>query len=222
MIIKFKPIALSKVWGGDKFSKKYQINQPKIGEIWGISAHKSHTNEILNDEFKGITFRTLFEKHRDLFGNYPEAEFPILFKLIDTSSDLSIQVHPDNLYALKHENSFGKDECWYILETKNNTRIQIGHKANTQEELMTAIEKQKIEKILTYFSIQKGDYFYIPSGKVHAIFKNTTLLEVSQSSDVTYRIYDYDRLHQGSLRKLHTYEALEVIDFPDKPLIKKH
>jgi mannose-6-phosphate isomerase class I len=220
MIIKLKPIALSKVWGGDNLAKKYHINLEKIGEIWGISAHKSYSNEILNEAYKGMTFRDLFETNKQLFGNYPKDEFPILCKIIDAASDLSVQVHPQDSYAVKHENSFGKDECWYILDAKENARIQIGHKANNKEALRNAINHKKIEEMLIYHQVNKEDYYYIPSGKVHAICKDTTLLEVSQSSDITYRLYDYNRLDQGKLRALHIDKSLDVITFPDTEIIK--
>jgi mannose-6-phosphate isomerase len=222
MIIKLKPIALSKIWGGENLAKKYHINQEKIGEIWGISAHKSYSNEIFNEKFKGMTFRDLFETNKALFGNYPKDEFPILCKIIDAASDLSVQVHPNNQYALEHENSLGKSECWYILDAKENARIQIGHKANNKEELRIAINNQKIEDMLIYHQISKGDYFYIPSGKVHAICKNTTLLEISQSSDITYRLYDYNRLDQGKLRELNIDKSLDVITFPNTELSTIH
>jgi mannose-6-phosphate isomerase len=222
MIIKLKPIALTKVWGGENLSKAYHINKDNIGEIWGISAHKSHSNEILNEEFKGITFRTLFEENKALFGYYPHDEFPILCKIIDASSDLSVQVHPSDEYALKHEKSLGKDECWYIIDAKENSRIQIGHKANNIEELRKAINNKKIEEMLVYHPVSKKDYYYIPSGKVHAICKDTTLLEVSQSSDITFRLYDYNRFDQGKLRELHIDKSLDVITFPDTEIIKTH
>lgn len=222
MIIKLKPIALSKVWGGNNLAKIYNIDQDKIGEIWGISGHKSYSNEIVNTEYQGLTLRTLFQKYKMLFGNYPYDEFPILCKIIDASSDLSVQVHPQDSYANKHEQSFGKDECWYILDAKENTRIQIGHRALSKYELKDAIKNQNIEDMLQYHVVKKGDYFYIPSGKVHAICKDTTLLEISQSSDITYRIYDYSRLDQGRLRELHIEKSLDVISFPDTPLLLQH
>jgi mannose-6-phosphate isomerase len=222
MIIKLKPIALSKVWGGNNLAKIYNIDQEKIGEIWGISGHKSYSNEIVNTEYQGLTLRTLFQKYKTLFGNYPYDEFPILCKIIDASSDLSVQVHPQNSYANKYEQSFGKDECWYILEAKENTRIQIGHRALIKYELKDSIKNQNIEDMLQYHHVKKGDYFYIPSGKVHAICKDTTLLEISQSSDITYRIYDYNRLDQGRFRELHIDKSLDVISFPDTPLLQQH
>jgi mannose-6-phosphate isomerase len=215
MIIRLEPIALSKVWGGQNLSKVYQLPQSNIGEIWGISAHKSFSNKIISGPFVGMTFIELYLKHRDYFGNYSKDEFPLLFKIIDALGDLSVQVHPSDTYALKNEHSYGKDECWYILEAENNTRIQIGHKATHKKVMQQAIVNNHLENILVYHQISKGDYYYIPSGKVHAICKHTTLLEVSQSSDITYRLYDYNRLDKGVLRELHIEKSLDVITFPD-------
>lgn len=223
MVIKFKPIALEKVWGGNKLSKLYNINGKNIGEIWGISAHKSYSNMIANGQFKGLSFRELYSKNKELFGDLNEDEFPLLFKVIDASGDLSIQVHPDDQYASKHENSYGKDECWYILETNaKNTEIIIGHNADSLEELINSINNNQTEEVVNKFRIKKGDYFYIPSGTVHAICKDTTLLEVSQSSDITYRLYDYNRLDNGKLRELHIDKSLDVMTIPAKSVQTNH
>ena len=222
MIIRPKPIPLTKVWGGDKLSNMYGFDLANIGEIWGISAHKSNSNKIISGQFKGKTLRELYSNHRKYFGHYPDNEFPLLFKVIDAKSDLSVQVHPENDYASIHENSYGKDECWFILDVDKNSRIQIGHKAKNRDELYKAIINCSLEELLEYHSISVGDYFYISSGKVHAICKNTTLLEVSQSSDITYRLYDYNRLDNGKLRELHINKALDVIKTPDTIKINEH
>jgi mannose-6-phosphate isomerase len=222
MIIRLEPIPLTKVWGGDKLSNMYSFSLSNVGEIWGISAHKSNSNKIINGKFKGISFRKLYINHREYFGHYPKEEFPLLFKVIDAKGDLSVQVHPDNNYASIHENSYGKDECWYILDAENDSRIQIGHKARNRDELNNAIINNSLEEMLEYHSVSAGDYYYIPSGKVHAICENTTLLEVSQSSDITYRLYDYNRLDNGKLRTLHVQNSLDVISFPDTKNEIKH
>jgi mannose-6-phosphate isomerase len=222
MIIRLEPIPLTKVWGGDKLSETYGFSLSNIGEIWGISAHNSNSNIISNGEFKGLTFREFYSNHREYFGHYPNNEFPLLFKVIDAKGDLSVQVHPDNDYASIHENSYGKDECWYILEAERDSRIQIGHKAKDIDELNNAIINNSLEELLEYHLVSTGDYYYIPSGKIHAICKNTTLLEVSQSSDITYRLYDYNRLDNGKLRTLHIQNSLDVISFPDTKNETKH
>lgn len=223
MIIKFEPIALTKVWGGEFLSKFYHIPQDNIGEIWGISAHSTHSNKIRSETINGITFRDLYRYHRDLFGNLQLEEFPLLFKIIDAADHLSVQVHPDDDYAKVNENSYGKDECWFILGTSSNeTDILIGHHATTKKELMDSLLSSQPEVIYQYHPIKVNDYFYIPSGKIHAIRKGTTLLEVSQSSDITYRLYDYNRLDNGKLRPLHTEKSLDVVTVPDTPLLKNH
>lgn len=222
MIIRFEPVPVKKVWGGDKLSEIYGFSLSNIGEIWGISAHKKYSNKIINSDYKGTTFRELFKNHIELFGHYSKEEFPLLFKVIDAASDLSIQVHPNDKYASTYEDSYGKDECWYILSADSDSRIQIGHKAKNKNDLHSSILNNSIEKMLKYKKIEAGDYFYIPSGKVHAICKNTTLLEVSQSSDITYRLYDYNRLDNGSLRPLHIDKSLNVITIPDSDLKLQH
>ena len=222
MIIRLKPIPVKKLWGGNKLSDKYGFSLFGVGEVWGISALKSNSNIIINGNFKGLTFRQFYIKHREYFGNYPIDEFPILFKLIDAKHDLSIQVHPNNKYATMHENSYGKDECWYIIDSAKESKIQIGHKAKNKATLKSAISNNNLINFLNYYSIKPGDYYYIPSGKVHAICKNTTLLEVSQSSDITYRLFDYNRLENGKMRTLHIEKSLDVITFPDSKIEKKH
>jgi mannose-6-phosphate isomerase len=215
MTIILKPIPQNKIWGGDKLSKYYGFSKSNIGEIWGISAHISNSNIITNGSYKGMTFREFYNKHRNYFGNLSNEEFPLLFKIIDAKHDLSVQVHPNDKYALINENSYGKDECWYILEADKNTKIQIGHKFKSKEDLLISLKNNTLEKKLNYQNIIAGEYFYIKSGTVHAICKNTTLLEVSQSSDITYRIYDYDRLEKGKPRKLNIEKSIDVMRFPD-------
>ena len=223
MITKFHPIALQKVWGGSKLSKQYNLNDKKIGEIWGISAHKTHSNILLNGAYKGMTLRQLYKSHNELFGGLQKNEFPLLFKVIDAKDDLSIQVHPSDDYARCHENSYGKDECWYILDTsKTTTNIIIGHRAKSKSEFLSYINNNKVEEIVNKYTIKPGDYFYIPAGTVHAICKGTTLLEVSQSSNITYRVYDYNRLDQGHPRELHIKKSLDVLTVPDNINKTKH
>jgi len=223
MILKFEPIALEKVWGGNNLKKTYGFTIDKIGEVWGISGHVSYSNKVVNGEFKGMTLRELYKDKKDLFGYFKEDEFPVLVKVIDADDDLSVQVHPQDDYALRHESSRGKDECWYILGTNSeNTEIVIGHNAKTHDELVSLINKNDYDKLLNKFLIKANDYFYIPSGKIHAICKDTTLLEVSQSSNITYRLFDYNRLDNGKLRDLHIKQSIDVINVPDTPLEKVH
>ncbi|AIO18625.1 Putative mannose-6-phosphate isomerase YvyI [Candidatus Izimaplasma bacterium HR1] len=225
MIIKMKPVLVQKeVWGGHKIKDNFgYIDAPdRCGEAWGISAHKTFSSVIANTSFKGMTLRELFNNNKELFGNYEGEEFPILVKIIDARDNLSIQVHPNDDYA-KQFKSLGKEECWYVLDTNEYTEIIIGHKAKTKEELHKAIDQDRIEDLVNAFPIKKGDFFYINAGTLHAICKGTTLLEVQQSSDITYRVYDYNRLQDdGTLREIHKGKAKDVITVPDNRVNKIH
>lgn len=220
MIIKFKPLFLEKIWGGEKLSIIYDLESKNYGECWGISGNKEKSNIIISKEFNDLTLRQLYSEHRELFGNYKSNEFPILLKLIDAKKDLSVQVHPNDDFALKNEKSLGKDEYWYIIECNIDSEIIIGHNAKSKQELANLFNRNLFSKLLNKFKINIGDSFYLHAGTIHAILNNTLVLEVSQSSDTTYRIYDYDRLEKGTKRDLHIEKALEVILVPSKKVIR--
>jgi mannose-6-phosphate isomerase len=221
MVIKLQPLFFEKVWGGNKIKDIYKYEcSNKTGEAWGISAHKNGSSVIVNTKYKGLSLRDLYLENRELFGNYPKSEFPILIKVIDAMDDLSIQVHPDDEYARKYEDSYGKTECWYILDAEPNTMIVVGNKAKSFEEFKSYVDNYDFEPILNKFSIKKGDQFNIYAGTIHAICKGTLVLEIQQSSDVTYRLYDYNRLSDGKLRELHLKQALDVVKIPDSELAK--
>ncbi len=183
-------------------------------EEWIISSHKNGMSFINNGEYKGLSLEEFYKNNKELFG-IDDEEFPLLIKIIDAKDDLSIQVHPDDDYAKANENSLGKSESWYILDT-NNSDIVVGQTARSKEEMALAIKEEKVMDKMNVFDINKGDFFYIKPGTVHAIRKNTKLLEVQQSSDITYRLYDYNRLgDDGKLRELHIDKSLDVIDYND-------
>ena len=223
MILFLKPVFFDKIWGGDKLRTLFNYpTSTTCGEAWGISAHKNGESIILNGKYKGYNLSTLFDEEKELFGNYLGKEFPILVKIINAKRDLSIQVHPNDIQA-KEYNSLGKTECWFILDSEKDTNIIIGHSAKTKKELRNKINEKHYSKLLNKFKIQKGDYFFIDSGTIHAICKNTVLLEVQQSSDITYRVYDYDRLDfNGKLRPLHVKESIECIKIPDNIVKRQH
>lgn len=222
MVLKFEPVYFYKVWGGNSFKRLYNYpTTENCGEAWGISAHPHGSSIVKAGPYKGKSLRELYKSERQLFGNYSQPEFPILVKLISASQDLSIQVHPDDQYAKKF-NSLGKDESWYIINTEPNTKINIGHHANSVLELEDAIINDRLTTLLNYFPIKHGDMFYIKAGTIHAICGGTTLLEVQQSSDITFRLYDYNRLHNGKLRELHIKDALKCIEVPDNKKWEPH
>ena len=218
-----KPVFKEAVWGGRKLRDDfgYEIPSDSTGECWGIGAHKNGDCEIAEGTYKGEHLSKLWEEHPELFGNEDGKygkEFPLLIKIIDAKSDLSIQVHPDNAYAKEHENgSLGKTECWYILDSEPGTQIVIGHHAKDKEELMQMVEEKRWKDLIREVPVKKGDFYQIDPGCVHAIKGGTVILETQQSSDITYRVYDYDRKWNGKLRELHVKQSLDVIKTPFQP-----
>ena len=194
-ILKVQPVLKEKIWGGTKLRDVYGYDIPSdhTGEAWVISGHKSGDCPIVEGEYKGKTVSWMFENHRELFGNVEGDQFPLLVKIIDAKQDLSVQVHPDNEYAKIHENSLGKTESWYVLQADDGTDMVMGHYAKTKEEFIKDIEEDKYDELLNRFKIHKGDFFYIPAGTLHAICGGSLIYEAQQSSDITYRVYDYHR-----------------------------
>ena len=216
-ILKMKPVFKEMIWGGHKLKDVYgyEIPSDHTGECWAVSAHKNGDCTIENSEFAGKTLSWLFEHHRDLFGNIEGEEFPLLVKIIDARDDLSVQVHPNDEYARVHEDSLGKTECWYVLQADEGTKMVMGHHAKTKDEFIKAIEEDDYDNLLNSFAIEKGDFFYIPSGTLHAICSGSLIYEAQQSSDITYRVYDYHRKDQdGNERQLHVQQSIDVTNVP--------
>lgn len=219
-ILWVEPVFKEMIWGGNQLKEKYGYDIPsnQTGECWAPSAHPNGDNTIKEGEFKGQTLSKVFAEHRELFGNIKDKQFPLLVKIIDACNDLSVQVHPDDEYAALHENSLGKTECWYVLDCKEDTKMVMGHHAQTKEELVSAIENDDYDHLLNKFDIKKGDFFYIPSGTIHAICKGSLIYEAQQSSDITYRVYDYHRKDKdGNERQLHVKQSIDVTTVPYKP-----
>ena len=159
----------------------------------------------------------VWEEHPEVFGNLAYDRFPLLTKIIDAKADLSIQVHPDDAYAKEHENgSFGKTECWYIMDAPENATLVIGHNAKTKEELASMIHEGRWSEFIREIPVKKGDFIQIDPGTVHAIKGGLLILETQQNSDITYRVYDYDRLQNGRPRELHIEKSIDVIAVPAK------
>ena len=215
-----KPYCREVIWGGQRLKEiyGYETSGCHTGEAWVVSANENGQSVVDRGEYKGRTLKELWDSHRELFGNLPGEEFPLLVKLIDAREDLSIQVHPDDGYARLHEaGARGKNECWYILDCPQEADIIIGHRAKSRGELARMVEEKRWDHLLNVIPIHKGDCFYIPSGTIHAIRRGTLLLEIQQNSDLTYRLYDYGRLQDGKPRKLHIKESLEVVSCPSMP-----
>lgn len=216
-ILKMKPVFKEMIWGGKKLRDVYGYDIPSdhTGEAWTISAHKNGNCMIENTEYAGMTLAQLFDEHRELFGNIDGDQFPLLVKFIDANDNLSVQVHPDDAYAAKYENSLGKTECWYVLQADEGTQMVMGHHAKTKEEFVKAVEEDDYDHLLNTFKIKEGDFFYIPSGTLHAICSGSLIYEAQQSSDITYRVYDYHRKQKdGSERQLHVQQSIDVTKVP--------
>lgn len=220
-----KSVFKEKIWGGECLKKLFHLeNVPdKIGEYWGISGHKHGVSVISNGQFENTPLDVLYQEHPELF-NYPkDTVFPLLVKFLDAQEWLSVQVHPDDKYALEREGELGKTECWYILEARENSEIIFGHKAQTKAELQALFQEGAWNKLLQRVKVKKGDFYYVPSGTLHAIGPGILLLETQQSSDTTYRVYDFDRVDDnGVARTLHLEQALDVTSLEKPVSYKKH
>ena len=204
-----------KIWGGTHLRDVfvYDIPSDHVGEYWAISAHPNGVSTIKNGRYAGQTLDVLYAEHRELFGNRQEPVFPLLTKILDANDWLSVQVHPDDAYGLEHEGELGKTECWYIIAAEPGAEIIYGHNAKSKEELRQQIESKDWENLLTKVPVKAGDFFYVPSGTMHAIGAGILVLETQQSSDTTYRVYDFDRKDdQGNLRELHLEKSIDVLN----------
>jgi mannose-6-phosphate isomerase len=228
-LIKFEPILKDKIWGGEKLATllNKQSKRKDIGESWEISDVEDDTSIVINGTLKGKNLQELiFEYTSDLLGKKIYAhfgdKFPLLIKFIDAKEALSIQLHPNDKLAKERHNSFGKTEMWYVMQADENANIIVGfQKEVTSEEYIKHLENKSLLDILNVDEVQKGDVYFIPTGRVHAIGAGVLLAEIQQTSDITYRIYDWDRPNpDGTFRDLHTEDAIDAIDYLAKDSYK--
>lgn len=216
-LIWLEPVFHGKIWGGRRLETTYgyQIPAGPVGECWAISAHPNGVCRIAEGPFAGQTLAWLWDNHRELFGNLEGDVFPLLIKILDAEGDLSIQVHPDDAYAAEHEHgSLGKKECWYVLDAAPDGTIIVGQHARDRAEFAQMVEEGRWSELLNEVPIKPGDFFQIDPGTVHAIKAGTLILETQQSSDITYRVYDYDRTgDDGKPRPLHIAQSIDVVDY---------
>lgn len=217
MILKLCPALKDYLWGGTRLKNDFgfQTDLDIVAEGWMLSCHKDGENRIENGQYKGKTLSEAL----DLLGNESLGtnaqafdRFPILIKLIDAKKDLSVQVHPDNDYALRVEGEYGKTECWYILDCDEGAELIYGFKQKiTQEEFKQRVADNTFLEVVNKVKVHKGDLFFIEAGTLHAIGGGILLAEIQQNSNTTYRVYDYGRLGaDGKPRPLHTEKAVEV------------
>ena len=220
--IKFNPILKEKIWGGEKLKKILHKKTAKhnVGESWELSSIKGNVSVVSNGSLKGLSLTEIIEIYKsdlvgvdvyERFGN----TFPLLFKFIDAKENLSVQLHPNDEIASKRHGSFGKTEMWFVMDADDNSELNIGFsEPMNPEKYKQAIEGKNILEKLNFEKVTKGDSFFIKEGLVHAIGAGCLIAEIQQTSDVTYRIYDWDRVDsEGNERALHTDLAMEALDY---------
>lgn len=218
-VLFFKPVFKEKIWGGKKLTSfGYDLPAGDIGECWAISGHKHGTTEVENGTFAGQTLASLWQTNQELFGHSKLERFPLLVKILDAEASLSVQVHPDDVYAKEHANDLGKTECWYVIDADPGSYLIFGHHAQTRAEFEKMVAAGDWDNLLNKVPVKKGDFFFVPSGTVHALTKGVMVLETQQSSDTTYRLYDFDRVDQktGKKRELHLEDSFNVTTIPAK------
>ena len=225
--LKFKPRVKERIWGGQAILAKKgkaagRLSKDKLyGESWDLSSVKGDVSVVANGFLKGNNLEEVIEVYMgELVGeeNFERygLEFPLLIKYLDCNDKLSVQVHPDDALAEERHNSFGKTEAWYVVDCKPGAAIYLGFKDLnlTREEYIAAVSESRLEELLNKVEVKPGDTFFIPAGTVHALGAGLEVVEVQQTSDITYRIYDWDRVDaEGKSRELHTALAVDAIDF---------
>lgn len=211
------PVAKDYLWGGNRLNDDFCLNLPfnPLAEAWTCSTHPDGQSSV-----GGVPLSEVLKTHPEYLGTHPlqttggKPELPILIKLIDANKDLSVQVHPDDAYALKHEGQLGKTEMWYVLAARPGAELVYGFNRNVEAEQVKAAAKEgTIGSILNHVPVHKDDLFYIEAGTVHAIGAGCLIAEIQESSNITYRLYDYGRVDkQGNMRPLHIDKALEVLN----------
>ena len=220
--LKFQPILKDKIWGGEKLNQHFNKSSDSkdLGESWEISTVPNDVSVIANGELKGQSLQDLVndyksdllgDKNWERFGN----EFPLLIKFIDAKQDLSIQLHPNDELAKKRHNSFGKTEMWYVMQADKDANLIVGFNGDVDKETyLKHLEDNTLTKILNFDTVKEGDTYFIEAGRVHAIGAGVLLAEIQQTSDVTYRVYDWDRVDDnGNARELHNDIAIDAFDF---------
>lgn len=218
----FKPIIKDRIWGGEKLHSllNKEIVTQTAGESWEMSTVPGDVSVVDNGSFSGVSLNVLLQKYpKEILGTVVcerfGTEFPLLFKFLDARDDLSIQLHPNDELAKKRHNSFGKTEMWYVIQADENAEIIVGFKdKSSPDEYLRHLAQKSLPSILNTISVKKGDVFFLETGTIHAIGAGVVIAEIQQTSDVTYRIYDWDRVDaQGESRELHIDLALDAITY---------
>ena len=214
-VIKLKPVVKSYIWGGQYFQKYGKGDQEVISELWELSVRDGNSSVVAEGEYSGLELNKVITEKDVGPAQARFPYFPLLIKLIDAKRDLSVQVHPSDDYALKNENSFGKSEMWHIIDADEGAELYVGLKENSsKEEIEKRLKDGTILEALNFVKAKPGDTFVINPGTIHAIGAGVRLIEIQQNSDLTYRLFDYNRVDKdGKPRELHIEKALKVIDY---------
>ena len=220
--LKFQPILKDKIWGGEKLKAQFnkKSDSTKLGESWEISTVPGDISKVSNGVLKGTSLQELIDefssdilgkKNLERFGN----QFPLLIKFIDAKEDLSIQLHPNDALAKARHDSFGKTEMWYVMQADSDANLIVGFNQHMDKATyLDHLENKKLSSILNFDKVQEGDAYFIESGRIHAIGAGVLLAEIQQTSDMTYRVYDWDRVDaEGNERELHNDIAIDAFDF---------
>lgn len=216
-ILKLQPCGKDYLWGGTRLRDEYgkKIDLTPLAETWECSVHPDGPSVIANGEFKGQTLVEVLKQHPEYLGTkVKNGELPVLVKFIDAKKDLSVQAHPDDEYAWEHECDNGKTEMWYVIDAEEGASLIYGFKYRVTEEILrNAVETGTLEKHLQKVKVHRGDVYYVPAGTVHGIGAGILIAEIQESSNITYRVYDYERIDKnGRKRELHLDKAIQVMD----------
>ncbi len=225
-IIKLSPAGKDYLWGGTRLKDEYgkNIDMTPLAETWECSVHTDGQSTVANGTFKGMTLADVLREHPEYLGTkFNNGKLPVMVKLIDAKNDLSVQVHPDDDYAREHEQDSGKTEMWYVLDADDGASLIYGFRHKVNEKILrNAVRTKTLDKHLQKVKVHRGDMYYVPAGTVHGVGKGILLAEVQESSNVTYRVYDYDRVDKdGKKRELHLDKAVEVMNMNPSPDVKQ-
>ena len=225
--MKLLPVGKDYLWGGTRLREDYgkNIDLTPLAETWECSVHPDGPSTVANGEFRGQLLSEVLKVHPEFLGKkVTNGELPVLVKFIDAKKDLSIQVHPDDEYARRHEGQNGKTEMWYVVDAEEGASLIYGFRHKVSKEILqTALETGTLDKHLQRIDIHRGEMFFVPAGTVHGIGAGTLIAEIQESSNITYRVYDYDRVDKnGKKRELHFNKATEVMNMDPvvEPLYK--
>lgn len=226
-ILKLQPCGKDYLWGGTRLQDEYgkKIDLTPLAETWECSVHPDGPSVIVNGEFKGQTLASVLKQHPEYLGTkVKNGELPVLVKFIDAKQDLSVQVHPDDAYAKEHESDNGKTEMWYVVDAEVGSSLIYGFRHKVTEEILRkAVETGTLDKHLQKVEVHKGDTYFVPAGTVHGIGAGILIAEIQENSNVTYRVYDYNRVDKnGQKRELHFDKAVQVMNMDVAPDIKQN